>query len=58
MTPSYIIPNLFLYYIFLANFALPAEGTEEAASPFKEILFTDLEREEAAKLIETYNKVK
>merc|ERR1719158_2793732 len=36
-----------------ANFTLPAEGDE---SPFKEITFTELEREEAAKLVEKYNK--
>ena len=40
--------------IFLANYVIPAEGEE---SPFKEITFTDLQREDAAKLIETYNKV-
>ena len=43
-----------LQRIFLANYVIPAEGEE---SPFKEITFTDLQREDAAKLIETYNKV-
>jgi len=36
-----------------ANFALPEEGEE---SPFKEIIFTELPREEASKLVEEYNK--
>lgn len=39
---------------FLANFALPEEGED---SPFKEIIFTELAREEAAKLVADYNKV-
>ena len=42
----------------LANFTLPAESKEGEESPFKEITFTELEREEAAKLVEKYNKVK
>ena len=37
-----------------ANFTLPDEGTE---SPFKEITFVELQREEASKLVEKYNKV-
>ena len=41
----------------LANFTLPAESKEGEESPFKEITFTELEREEAAKLVEKYNKV-
>merc|ERR1711884_327151 len=36
-----------------ANFTLPDEGTE---SPFKEITFVELQREEASKLVEKYNK--
>merc|ERR1719411_71479 len=39
-----------------ANFTLPAESKEGEESPFKEITFTELEREEAAKLVEKYNK--
>ena len=39
---------------FLANFTLPEEGEE---SVFKEIVFTDLQREEAAKVVAEYNKV-
>merc|ERR1719507_2909844 len=45
-----------------ANFTLPPdskeskEGEEGEKSPFKEITFTELEREEAAKLVEKYNK--
>ena len=38
----------------IANFTLPDEGTE---SPFKEITFVELQREEASKLVEKYNKV-
>ena len=39
----------------IANFTLPDEGTE---SPFKEITFVELQREEASKLVEKYNKVR
>jgi len=39
-----------------ANFGLPAESKEGEESPFKEIIFVELQREEAAKLIEGYNK--
>ena len=40
--------------MFSANYTLPEEGEE---SPFKEIIFTELQREEAAKIVEEYNKV-
>ena len=46
-----------------ANFTLPEEskeakeGEEAEKSPFKEIIFTELQREEAAKIVEEYNKV-
>ena len=40
--------------MFSANYTLPEEGEE---SPFKEIIFTELQREEAAKIIAEYNKV-
>merc|ERR1739845_278627 len=36
-----------------ARFALPADGGE---SPFKEINFTELNREEASKLVQQYNE--
>merc|ERR1711934_23635 len=36
-----------------ANFTLPDEGTE---SPFKEITFVELQRDEATKVVEKYNK--
>merc|ERR1712088_237526 len=45
-----------------ANFTLPEEtkegkeGEEGEKSPFKEIIFTELQREEAAKIVEEYNK--
>ena len=45
---------------FAANFALPqaeAEGEETPTPLFKEIIFTELDREEAAKVVEEYNKV-
>merc|ERR1712110_62407 len=35
-----------------ARFALPADGEE---SPFKEINFTELNREEASKVVQQYN---
>jgi hypothetical protein len=41
-----------------ANFALPEADLEADETPlFKEIIFAELNREEAAKLIEDYNKV-
>jgi len=49
-----------LKYFFAANFALPqaeAEGEETPLPLFKEIIFTELDREEAAKVVEEYNKV-
>merc|ERR1712088_435690 len=45
-----------------ANFTLPEEskegkdGKEGEESPFKEIIFTELQREEAAKIVAEYNK--
>jgi len=44
---------------FAANFALPQEDAEgEETTPlFKEIIFTELDPEEAAKVVEEYNKV-
>ena len=53
ISPSCLLPAYFLSPQ-IANYVIPAEGEE---SPFKEIIFTDLQREDAAKLIETYNKV-
>ena len=45
--------------LFSANFALPDNDVEADETPlFKEIIFTELDREEAAKLVEEYNKVK
>ena len=56
-----MIDNCYSNSIFLsnptANFGLPAESKEGEESPFKEIIFVELQREEAAKLIEGYNKV-
>ena len=49
--------------IISANFTLPEEskegkdGEEGEKSPFKEIIFTELQREEAAKIVAEYNKV-
>jgi len=39
-----------------ANFTLPEESKEDSPSMFKEIIFTDLQREEAAKIVAEYNK--
>ena len=39
----------------IANYTIPSEAED---SPFKEIIFTDLNREEATKLVESYNKVR
>ncbi len=38
-----------------ANLTLPSEGED---SPFKEIEFVELQREEATALVEKYNKVR
>ena len=42
---------MFCWCIFLANFALPEEG-----NLFDKVEFVELDREEAAKLVEKYNK--
>ena len=42
--------------VLLANFTLPEESGD--GGMFKEIIFTDLQREEAAKLVAEYNKVR
>ena len=40
-----------------ANFALPEEDKEVAVPTFVEITFVELDREEAMKIVEQYNKV-
>ena len=40
-----------------ANFALPEEDKEAAVPTFVEITFVELDREEAMKIVEQYNKV-
>ena len=53
-------------YVFSANYTLPEEskkadpekeGDKDEISPFKEIIFTELQREEAATIVAEYNKV-
>jgi len=39
-----------------ANYTLPEESKEGEPSPFKEIIFTELDREEASKIVTEYNK--
>ena len=41
-----------------ANFALPEEDKEAVVPTFVEITFVELDREEAMKIVEQYNKVK
>lgn len=52
--------------MFSANYTLPEEskkadpekeGDKDEISPFKEIIFTELQREEAATIVAEYNKV-
>ena len=59
------LTNIFLY-VFSANYTLPEEskkadpekeGDKDEISPFKEIIFTELQREEAATIVAEYNKV-
>ena len=46
------------FKFFAANFALPSNDVEEGETPlFSEIIFSDLDREEAIKVVEEYNKV-
>ena len=46
------------FEFFAANFALPSNDVEEGETPlFSEIIFSDLDREEAIKVVEEYNKV-
>ena len=40
-----------------ANFALPEEDKEAVVPTFVEITFVELDREEAVKIVEQYNKV-
>merc|ERR1712012_1097181 len=40
-----------------ANFALPEEDKEAVVPTFVEITFVELDREEAKKIVEQYNKV-
>ena len=55
--------RLIEFNVISANFTLPEEtkegkdGEEGEKSPFKEIIFTELQREEAAKIVAEYNKV-
>ena len=58
--------NWYTLYVFSANYTLPEEskkadpekeGDKDEISPFKEIIFTELQREEAATIVAEYNKV-
>ena len=43
---------------FAANYALPSNEVEEGETPlFSEIIFSDLDSEEAQKVVDEYNKV-
>ena len=42
-----------VYFVCLANFSLP----EEEDSPFKEIVFAELDRDQAKEVVDLYNKV-
>ena len=44
-------------FSFTANFALPEEDKEAVVPTFVEITFVELDREEAKKIVEQYNKV-
>ena len=43
--------------VILANFALPEDESDAVVPMFKDVVFTDLNREEAVKVVELYNKV-
>ena len=45
-------------FSFTANFALPEEDKEAVVPTFVEITFVELDREEAKKIVEQYNKVR
>ena len=47
----------FIIFLFLANYGLPEDETDAVIPMFKEVTFTELDREEAVKVIELYNKV-
>ena len=46
--------DLLNFYFILANFSLPDTGEEKI---FAEVIFPDLDKEAATKLVEEYNKV-
>ena len=46
-----------LPFLFTANYALPEDESDSVVPMFKEVEFTDLNREEATKVVELYNKV-
>ena len=43
--------------LFLANYALPEDESDAVVPMFKDVVFTELNREEATKVIELYNKI-
>ena len=53
-----VLPRFGIHnFLFLANYGLPEDETDAVIPMFKEVTFTELDREEAVKVIELYNKV-
>ena len=44
-------------FFLAANFALPEDESDAVVPMFKDVVFTELNREEAVKVVELYNKV-
>lgn len=51
---EFTLIDLLNFYFILANFSLPDTGEEKI---FAEVIFPDLDKEAATKLVEEYNKV-
>ena len=43
--------------MLVANYALPEDESDAVVPMFKDVVFTDLNREEAVKVVELYNKI-
>ena len=52
-----LIQNVLKHIFIVANYALPEDESDAVVPMFKDVVFTDLNREEAVKVVELYNKI-